>query len=199
MAKICKACGAPLDDDAMFCAVCGTKVSQIAPQPAPQPAQQIAPQPAPQSDPQPAPQSAPQAPTSFCASCGAQVSPGMMFCANCGAPTAQAPAPKAARKAKTAKPKRPRKKINVGLLIANVLLIGACVAFIIAGIKLIPNNIREASLPYVPVEKNEIDGEIREEYDTVRSGGSLFGVPDEDADERSHVYFPVFDGEEDAD
>ena len=133
---------------------------------------------------------------SFCIHCGAKLGEGERFCGSGGAPTGPAPrvkTPKAPRK-----PKSERKKINIGPILINALLIGVCIALIIIGINLIPDNIRDAGLPYVPVEKNEIDGEVQAEYDTVRSGGSLFDDADEDASERSHVYYPVFDAEEDA-
>ncbi len=169
MAKICRVCGAQLDDDSSFCAVCGAK----------------------------APETPPQPQCSFCANCGAKLGAGAMFCGNCGAPTEAAPAAKAPKIPR--KTKRPINKKNIALVLINVLLVGVCIALIIVGIKTIPDSIREAGLPYVPVEENETDAEIQDEYDTVRSGGSLFEIADEDGDERSHVYYPVFDGEGDAD
>lgn len=111
----CPNCGNEVQEDAIFCDQCGTRLRQAAPQPAEQPQQPAAPaqpaappqQPAAQAQPpapQPStpPQEAPAPQVSqgalqgvVCPNCGHRNTPGEMFCDECGTPLA-APQPEPA-------------------------------------------------------------------------------------------------------
>ena len=60
--KACSACGAPLEEDAMFCTNCGTKVSEEVRVEEEEPVKKV------------------------CKNCGAELEDGNHFCMNCGTP-----------------------------------------------------------------------------------------------------------------
>lgn len=60
--KVCSACGAPLEEDAMFCTNCGTKVSEEVRVEEEESVKKV------------------------CKNCGAELEDGNRFCMNCGTP-----------------------------------------------------------------------------------------------------------------
>lgn len=63
---VCPSCGAPIDDDSVFCSFCGRPVAAPAPAPSPEPGGRI------------------------CPSCGALIDEDSLFCASCGVSLAAA-------------------------------------------------------------------------------------------------------------
>lgn len=69
--KVCPQCGTQMEDDAVFCDNCGTKL--------------------PEAGVTPSPASSPVAGDLTCPQCGASIVPGEAYCENCGAALASAP------------------------------------------------------------------------------------------------------------
>lgn len=176
-ARYCINCGALLSPGALFCVKCGAD-NRVVPVSAASVFGEAA----------------------FCMNCGSPLSPGTAFCMKCGQPAGtvpKRPVPTGTTVGtiKTAVPQtipssytpsaEPSKKGGFRRFLFNLILLAICGALIYIGVKYIPDSIRDARLPEVTIEENDISQdvldvyyEINQHYDTSRPAEEDTG-PDE--------------------
>ena len=156
--RYCINCGAPLSPGALFCVKCGAD-NRVAPADT---------------------ASSVFADAAFCMKCGSPLSPGAAFCMKCGQPAGIAPKRSsstgtAAGPVQTAVPQAVQsvyvppaepagQKGGSGRSLFNLILLLICGALIYVGIRYIPDNIRDARLPEVTIEENDISQDVLDVY-----------------------------------
>lgn len=155
--RYCINCGAPLSPGALFCVKCGAD-NRVAS----------------------ASTSSVFGEAAFCMNCGSPLPPGTAFCMKCGQPAGTVPnrtspagttgsavrssIPQTVPSGYVPSVEPAENKGGLGRFLFNLILLAICGALIYIGVKYIPDNIRDARLPEVTVEENDISQDVLDVY-----------------------------------